>query len=722
MSDEQNGAAEARPPGLVTVMGAALAAGLFAGLLFGIRDALRVVLVEGLSRSERTAPWLASFALYAMFWYAVLGCALMAVVGVGLWVLIRVRRLRLHGPRLVGMSAGVVTFLFVSFALAYLLKLTSAPGMSAKHLPPLLDVLLISFACALGAGGALHAAHARHADVRRLVAVASTVVLVLFVVVFGAVWLHVGPLGDARGTKSVLAHAALLAIGFFLAKGAYSALLFILRSRAAEGGKRVRRRAVMLAVAVAACVGAPLLVRGKQEKRARRTRRAATGRQEKRPNVLWIVMDTFRADALSCYGYRRKTTPCLDRLAEEATLYEKAFSASPWTLPSHASMFTGKLVCQHGTTDEDRDLENEHTTVAEVLAQHGYRTLAHSNNLFASHLNDLDQGFEVMKLVNYGKTRRLDLLIGQARNALHLNDFGARGTNRAVKRWIADAVAAREPFFLFINYIEAHAEHGSTPFRRRWFESSAAYRKVASVSQNPHDYALGRARKTRSGFQTLRTLYDGDVTYLDARIGELLEHLRERDLLDNTLLIITSDHGEEFGESGHLDHSYGVHNVLLHVPLLIRYPPSFKPGARVKHLVELIDIFPTILDVLEIEWEGRKELPGRSLLEPPAPGEVRHTVAERYLPTLGMKWLFDAQDAKGFAFIRRLKCIQNSRYKFVWSSNGAEALYDLSADPMEQENVISELPEEAKQLRKLLADRVGGLKTYVPGVAEPAAQ
>jgi arylsulfatase A-like enzyme len=424
--------------------------------------------------------------------------------------------------------------------------------------------------------------------------------------------------------------------------------------------------------------------------------------------VIWIVLDTARADVLRSYGGERDTMPYVDRIASEGVLYEHALSAAPWTLPSHASMLTGLLPSTHGCHAERQWLLSKHTTIAELLRENGYATYCYSNNWYLASSRNLDQGFDKLDVFPIGRTPRRGLLFETVKAHLDKADLGAKETNRRAISWIDASLSRKAPFFLLLNYMEIHSPHGTTPERRRWIDPALPESAIQGISREGGWYALGRAKQTPETFATLQALYHGDATYLNRYIEQLLEHVRQAGALDNTLLIITSDHGEEFGEHKLFKHAFGIYNTLLHVPLIVRYPKRFEPGKRVSDLVTTLDIFPTILDVTGVAWEGADALYGRSLLQPPPADETRYAVSERYLPyPWGEVKLFATGSERLPKLFRRQKCIQDLRFKYIWNEDGDDELYDLASDPMEQKNLIEAMPDKARDLHGRLAERIG---------------
>jgi arylsulfatase A-like enzyme len=206
-------------------------------------------------------------------------------------------------------------------------------------------------------------------------------------------------------------------------------------------------------------------------------------------------------------------------------------------------------------------------------------------------------------------------------------------------------------------------------------------------------------------FKVLTALYDAEIRYVDAHLGRLYRRLQDRDLLDETILIITSDHGENIGDHGLMDHQYCLYDTLLRVPLIIRYPPAFEPGKVVKRQVSLLDILPTLTDLVgqdqaEVGWAGH------SLVRA---DHRAYTLAEYLAPQPTMASLRSEYGA-GFPtehLNRQLRCIRTERLKYIAASDGAQELYDLGCDPGETKNLVPHLPGEAARLGSLLDAQFG---------------
>jgi arylsulfatase A-like enzyme len=389
-------------------------------------------------------------------------------------------------------------------------------------------------------------------------------------------------------------------------------------------------------------------------------------------------------------------------------------------------MFTGMFPSKHGTDGEHQWLEDDFQTIAEVLNSYGYQTFGYSNNPFVSHRNNLSQGFDTFEATPGGMiaadSELADLLRAnfawrEVQNILLMDD-GARRTNEVVKRWIADAHQAETPFFVFINYMEAHRPYRPPrDYAMPYLGKDVSLARAMSVNQKPHAYITGRVEMGAGDFELLRALYDGEISYLDFRMGQLFDYLRELEILDDTVLIITSDHGENFGEHHLSGHQLCIYDTLLHVPLVIRYPGLFEAGLRVSEQVQLTDIFPTILDIVAIE-QGSEEIQGYSLLERREGGNS-FAIAEYAIGLLWLDWLKESNSQFDVSkYTRRLKTVRTEEFKYIWASDGRDELYNIRQDPEELNNLIETMPEKAVELKALLKEWLNSFEPYRPGTAQ----
>lgn len=426
------------------------------------------------------------------------------------------------------------------------------------------------------------------------------------------------------------------------------------------------------------------------------------------PNVVLIVLDTTRADHLGCYGDPRGLTPNLDRLAAEGTLYENAISPSPWTVPSHASMFTGYYPVTHGASSEHMWLDDGFVTLAEMLKADGYQTVSLASNILIAAAN-LNQGFDhqVPLYDSYERLRlyRLARYIGLPQKWV---DKGALEAAGALRSWFEEAYDQQRPFFLFVNLMEAHELYlPPLPQRAAYLPSGVSYRQATALAEEFSDMTALKWQVGRGANKMLRDairgLYAAGVAYQDEKLGKLLEALRAHADLDETLVIVTADHGENLGEANRWGHLFALNDYLLRVPLIIRYPRLFPAGRRQAGQCQLVDIVPTIFDVL-----GRNvpiaNLPGRSLV-PSRFAAREYTFAQfsPHYPLLGEALTFDRR--RNIADLAaHYRVIRTESYKYVWSSSGNNMLHDLRHDPDEAANVIGEHPEVARSLDRHLAE------------------
>jgi arylsulfatase A-like enzyme len=438
----------------------------------------------------------------------------------------------------------------------------------------------------------------------------------------------------------------------------------------------------------------------------------------KQPNIILLVMDSVRVANLSCYGYERPTTPHIDALAKQSTLYDQAISMGCWTLPVHASLFTGLYPLNHGITVSRDALPEGFPTLARQLKEFGYQTACFSNNAYISSATGLDQGFDtvedIWRVSNPRGTERTKMskrikkleqrgplakpIVSVLRKAMRVRSFmkqrrsekdsGARLTNQQIQTWLRDSRRPDAPFFIFVNYMECHERYTPPhPYDRRFMPAKYSPWRVAQVSPNKAEVLAGSARRRADDLEIMRALYDGALNYLDARIGEVAGFIDGMGLGDDTLLVITSDHGDSLGEHDHLGHRMSLYEQLVHVPMVIRYPKRFEAGAHIDRQVQLGDLFPTFLELAGASATEVGENGFHSLLAPP-PAERPFTVAENTAPIS-----LDSLQAR---------MLRTDQYKFIWKSNHQHELYDLAKDPQE----ISNLAAVESEITRRMVERL----------------
>ncbi len=432
-----------------------------------------------------------------------------------------------------------------------------------------------------------------------------------------------------------------------------------------------------------------------------------------RPNIILISIDTLRADHLSCYGYKRKTTPNIDRIAEEGVLFKNAYSTSVWTPPAHASMLTGLYPSQHGVVDENK-LDNQIPTLAEILQSNGYRTAGFVNNPAVGQLIGLDRGYDSFHEIWRGLASRqiFHRAIHKVREALGYTDHWASKTNQITVNWLTNRRDIEKPFYIFIHYIEPHNPlMAPKPFRWKYLKKpligQVDMRKIRKVAKNPLICLTDDMELNELEIEALTCLYDEEIAYLDCRIGQLLKWLNSQKLLEDTLLIITADHGEHLGEKGLYSHVASLYEPIVHIPLIMRYPELIEASSLNDALVQLIDIVPTILQVAGLEIESFR-FSGVPLLPLQQKQEYHDYIIAEWegrIPNFVKARLAKLDKSHNTnKYTTKLTMLREGPYKFIQNSNGKEELYNLSVDREESNNLVVKEKANSDMLRRILKD------------------
>ncbi|MCK6483126.1 MAG: sulfatase [Phycisphaerae bacterium] len=407
-----------------------------------------------------------------------------------------------------------------------------------------------------------------------------------------------------------------------------------------------------------------------------------------RPNIVLIVLDTMRRDVLGCYGGPPGLTSCLDQLARESAVYDDAYSPAAWTLPAHASLITGLFPRTHGCrADIHHWIDEEMITLPEMLQRHGYQTAAICSNAVLDGAN-FEQGFERFECVDvpmgleHMRITRLLQLLGLPDGWI---DKGSVRSTCELVNWLDHERDRERPFFLFVNLLEPHQPY-LAPLRHRAavIDNIADLSAASWLGANQYESTEWDIRRVGPGrnSELARKMYEAEVRYQDDALAELIEDLSARVELDQTLLIVTADHGESLGENGRWGHLFVVNDAVLRVPLLIRFPSRFPAGSRITGICHLTDIVPTIFDVLN-EPCPQDSLPGRSL----APDEFRGAEYAYSEWTPGAMVRRVTPRAFRKSQLSNLRVLRGTRFKLVWSSGGDHQLFDLQSDPAESHNL-----------------------------------
>ena len=431
------------------------------------------------------------------------------------------------------------------------------------------------------------------------------------------------------------------------------------------------RLTVLAAAALAACSG---------------------GGEAARPNVLLVTLDTTRADRLGCYG-GPAATPNIDALAGEGAIFARAVSTAGLTPMSHASILTGLNNYRHGlrvffSEEASFTLDDSVATLPGILGRRGWRTAGFVSAYPASEAYGLDRGFEHFDAGV--DVEQLDLSHQQS----HVQLWDESGRSRTQRRgdhtvtaalgWL-DGIGA-EPWCLWVHLFDVH-DFSLVPPAEWSARHGIEYDK--SVKNNDLTW---RER-----------MYDAELTFADEQVGRLLERIRTRGEWEDTIVVITADHGQGLGD-GARNHGWFKHRLLyewsLHVPLIVRIP-GVRAGVSVEPLVRTIDVLPTLLEALDLPVP---EIEGASLLALLRGGEDDGRIA--YADALN---LYDVHSPKKMKdeYLDNLYCVTDARWKLIWHEQkpGNVELYDLRSDPEELRNVAAENPREVARLKRFLEER-----------------
>jgi arylsulfatase A-like enzyme len=415
-------------------------------------------------------------------------------------------------------------------------------------------------------------------------------------------------------------------------------------------------------------------------------------------NILLITIDALRADHLSCYGYERTTSPHIDKIAEEGFIFENVIAPSSWTAPSMVSLFTSVYPINHGvvhgfikngkTILNQEVFSHEIITLPEILKAHGYTTFGIAANLHLCEQFGFGRGFDYYKCLPWSP---------------------APVVNKTLSSW-RDTIKSSEKFFLWIHYFDPHHFYHA---RKPWIEdySSRELTQTLNLSKKTVKQltdSIPRFKEDHQALAHLIALYDSEINYVDYHMGELMQAF---ELEENTLIIITSDHGEEFLDHEMIGHGHNLYTESITVPLIIKLSHGSNKRVKNQH-VSLLDIMPTVLSLAHIP--SPEQTIGEPLIS--TTGEVNHmgkrllfTELERgkdlnlkAVLTEDKKYIYDFS-AKNRTFLARLKRAWEKDWRYLFNYKEViESLFDTKQDPQEYINLINEQSSLGEALKKQL--------------------
>ena len=406
------------------------------------------------------------------------------------------------------------------------------------------------------------------------------------------------------------------------------------------------------------------------------------------PLILLISIDTLRPDHLGAYGYTRPTSPALDRIAQTSVVFDAASATSPWTLPSHASLLTGLYPHSHGLISHEVALPGPIQTLGQALGQLGYATAAVVNSHNLSSRFGLNRGFDEF---------------------LHVPESAERASPSS---WVTDQAISwiegrgDRPLFLFVHYYDVHSDYSSLPSYTKLFDEPYSG-PVDGTTAQMQAARLGEIQLGASDARQLVNLYDAGIRQMDDELKRIFSVLEQSALLDDTLLVVTSDHGEEFLEHGSLLHGRQHYEESIRIPLFLRYPPAL-PAARIATPVSLVDVMPTILAIAGAGAEysadsrerARRRVDGLDL----SPLWTPDADASQFN---GRALLLEADHSAEPPDIHR--GVRRGPFKLHYDVRLKRArLFDLRSDPDELTDVSAQHPELVQELLAELERAYGG--------------
>ena len=459
------------------------------------------------------------------------------------------------------------------------------------------------------------------------------------------------------------------------------------------------------------------------------------------PNIIVILMDAAGAKRCSVYGHQRDTTPGLRRIAEEAITYRHCFAPAPWTIQSHASLFSGLYASEHGCDEKSLQLPEMVYSLPEILQQRGYRTVAISSNGLVTFRRGFDVFYE-MDTVSYSEDyhiNRIEMMFAKKRinsefgrfkyllqyiwekkcfhfpivnildrlyrkNFVNIFNNSSKATKKSfdICEYLLKKHRKKTPLFIFVNVMETHWKYNPPPEYHKFTQLTKKARQEILQTDPFEFFVHGISPETLSA---LPLLYEEALAYVDEKIWGFYNAIKDMGLLDETLFIVTSDHGEILGEHGIWGHHFSLYNEMIHIPLIMKYPPQVaQPGER-SGVVQLNDLYATILEIADIPMPPPES--SVSLLS----GRRDYAIAEHFNPWLtldGCRRRDPNFKPKGFMQPCR-SIIDSELYKLVEWLDGRLELFDLKQDFGEEQNLVDRPETQA---------RLGGLKQKLGEISD----
>jgi len=416
------------------------------------------------------------------------------------------------------------------------------------------------------------------------------------------------------------------------------------------------------------------------------------------PHIIIICIDIGRHDYMSCYGFNKTTTPHIDRIAQKGVLFKSVISTSPWTIPSHASMFTSLYPFQHKANWDTLKIRDGILTIFDIFSRRGYEMVACSaNTILFSPYNIFGDSVKLLNPIKRGHPH-LSIFV----DGFNPGESNSENISNLFIRYIRKYDFSR-PLLAYLNFYDLHPKYPCRePFISKFIspEAKKVLRDIGDIHRLHFKEMNHKIKITPEIISAIRSFYCAKLSMIDNDIGRIFKILRQKRVVDNTLLIITSDHGDVLGDHEYpsFHHQFSVYNSVLNIPLILHYPNLIKRPNKVEvPLVQNIDILPTVLEVCGLRIKSFIEnSPGKSLVKyifkNIAPSPRRYATSTYKSPE---KLLIRMKERVRPFYLRDLNAIQDKRYKLIFYKKGCE-LYDLMQDRNEQKNIAVLYPEKVK--------------------------
>ncbi len=455
-----------------------------------------------------------------------------------------------------------------------------------------------------------------------------------------------------------------------------------------------------------------------------------------RPNIMLLVMESIRPDFMGCYGGKVPNTPNLELLAERGVIFKNAISAGAWTVSSIASMFTGLYPSNHRLiAGNNNGFREGIRTLPELLRDIGYQTFAIFSTNYLTDLPEFFRGFDnhiqtqdlpasFTELLRHPAILLMDknyvrLLIW---NILNGRDSRTYYMTLSLGSWL-ERLQEDKPFFSFIHFQIPHAPYNPPrPFRpnlSRYGFNRAEKRRLSDRSVG-WQYMAGVIDLEQSVFEYYKELYAAEIRYLDWRIGEIFDILRNKELLENTIVIAIGDHGENIGDHELMFHNFSIYDTTIHIPWIMTLPGSYNTPVEIDTPVSHTDLLPTILEWLGEEPREVQEFQGQSLTSLFSVDKLnerrdRIVFSELERPKSALDRLREVQsDIDISKFDKAMKAARTHQWKYFIESNGSEYLYDILADPFENHNLADDYSDMLIQLNRNVIAALGDFDLQCP--------